>query len=90
MFNEKNKPVIAVSFNSSISDKQSIQIKDNFIVKRANLENITGEKSTSVFAKSKNTHYITIDKKDLLDLTKAWEVELSKQKGIIFGKNIFF
>lgn len=89
-FDEKNKPVIAVSFNSNIGDKQPIIISDNLRLKGTNFDNFIGEKSTDVHAKSNNTHYITIDKKDISDLTKAWEIELSKKPGNVMGYNILF
>ena len=90
IFNEKNKPVIAVSFNSNIGDKQPIIISDNLRLKGTNIDKFIGEKSTDIHAKSNNTHYITIEKKDLIDLTKAWEIELSKHQGNIMGYNILF
>ena len=89
-YDEKNKPVIAVSFNSNIGDKQPITISDNLRLKGTNMDKFIGEKSKSVHANSNNTHYITIDKKDLVDLTKAWEQELSKHQGYIMGYNILF
>jgi len=89
-FDEKNKPVIAISFNSKFGDKQPIMISDNLKLKGTYFDNFMGEKSTSVRANSNNTHYVTIDKKDIIDLTKAWEVELSKHKGNIIGYNILF
>ncbi|MFA5745519.1 MAG: hypothetical protein WCX82_01510 [archaeon] len=89
-YDEKNKPVIAVSFNSNIGDKQPITISDNLRLKGTNIDNFIGEKSTSVRVDSKDTHYITIDKKDLVDLTNAWKLELSKHQGNIVGYNILF
>lgn len=89
-YNEKNKPVIAVSFNSNIGDKQPIIISDDLRLKGTNVDKLIGEKSTDVHASSNNTHYITIEKKDLIDLTKAWEIELSKHQGNIMGYNILF
>ncbi len=89
-YNERNKPIIAVSFNSQINHKQVIVIGDFYKLKKADRKDYSGEKSTDVRAKSKDTYYITIEKEDLVDLTKAWKLELSKQKGIVLGYNIMF
>lgn len=90
IFNEKNKPVIAISFNSTFGVKQPIIIPDNLRLKGTNFDNFIGEKSTDIQANSNNTHYIAIEKKDLVDLTKAWKQELLKYQGNVMGDNILF
>jgi len=88
-YDVKNKPTIVVSFNSKARIKQSINIGNVYELKGENRKQDSGEKSTDIHAKSKDTHYITIDKEDVIDLTKAWKLKLAKQ-GKILGYNIMF